>query len=75
MGFIKNFFLRRIVKSQLKNVPVDEQERITKLVEKNPELFQTLALEMQEKMKQGKDQMTAAMEVMQAHEEELKKVL
>jgi hypothetical protein len=45
------------------------------MVETNPDLFQKIGLEVQEKMKQGKDQMSATLEVMQAHQEELKKIM
>ncbi len=72
---IKDFFMKRLLKSQMKGVPEAEQERIIALVEKNPELFQKIAAEMQEKMKGGMDQMSAAMEVMKGHEQEIKKVM
>jgi hypothetical protein len=46
-----------------------------KLVQNNPELFQKIALEVQEKMKQGKDQMGATMEVVKKYEDQLKNVM
>jgi len=58
--------------TQMKNVPKDQQEQILTLFEKNPELFMNLGKEIQEEMKKGKDQMSAAMEVMKRHEAELK---
>ena len=61
-----------MLKSQLKDVPEAEQEKILKMVEENPELFQKIAMEAQQKIKEGKDQTTAMMEVMHTHEEELK---
>ena len=45
------------------------------MIEKNPQLFQTIAKEAQIKIKDGKDQMTAMMEIMQNHKEELKKAM
>jgi hypothetical protein len=69
------FLMRRMMKSKLKDVPAEEQDKMIAMVEKNPQLFQQIALEVQEKIKQGKDQMTATMEVMQAHQEELKKLM
>jgi len=72
---IKDFLLRKIIKSKLKDVPEAEQERIIALVEKNPELFQKIAMEAQEKMKGGKDQMAAMMEVMQKYQGELKELM
>jgi len=58
--------------TQMKNVPKDQQEQILTLFEKNPELFMNLGKEIQEEMKKGKDQMSAAMDVMKRHEAELK---
>jgi hypothetical protein len=72
---IKNFLMRKMLKSKMKDVPEAEQEKIFKAIETNPDLFQKIAVEVQAKMKEGKDQMTATMEVMQNHQEELKKVL
>ena len=69
---MKNFFLRKMMATQMKNVPKDQQEQILTLFEKNPELFMNLGKEIQEEMKKGKDQMSAAMEVMKRHEAELK---
>ncbi len=63
------------MKSKMKDVPEEQQEKILAAVEENPELFQKIALEVQEKMKGGKDQMAAAMEVMQKYQEELKGVV
>ena len=71
----KNFLLKKMLKSQLKEVPEAEQDKIIKMVEKNPKLFHTIAKEAQDKIKGGKDQMTAMMEVMQNHQEELKQAM
>jgi len=67
--------MKKMLKSQMKGVPEAEQEKILELIEKNPELFQKIGLEVQAKMKEGKDQMAATMEVMQAHQGELKNIL
>jgi len=67
--------MRKMLKSQMKGVPEAEQEKILKIVEENPELFQKIGLEVQAKMKEGKDQMSATMEVMQNHQSELKNIL
>jgi hypothetical protein len=74
MGF-KDFMMRKMLKAQLKGVPEEEQERILKLVTENPELFQKIGLEVQAKMKEGKSQQNAVMEVMMAHQDELRKVM
>ena len=72
---LKNFLMKKMLKSQLKGVPQDQQDKLIGMIEKNPQLFQTIATEAQAKMKDGKDQMTAMMEVMQNHQEELKKIM
>ncbi len=67
--------MKKMIKSKMKDVPEAEQEKMMKLITENPDLFQKIASETQEKMKGGKDQMSAAMEVMQAHQDELKKIM
>ncbi len=64
-----------MLKSKMKDIPADQQEKVFAAIEKNPKLFETIALEVQEKMKGGKDQMTATMEVMQKYQDQLKGVL
>ncbi|MFC1623510.1 hypothetical protein ACFL05_00095 [Patescibacteria group bacterium] len=67
--------MKKMLKSQMKGVPEAEQEKMIKLIEENPDLFQKIGLEVQEKMKEGKDQMAATMEVMQLHQDELKGIM
>lgn len=69
---MKNFLMRKMLASKMKGVPQAEQDKIFTMLEKNPEIFQKIALEVQEEMKKGKDQMTATMEVAKRHEDELK---
>lgn len=67
--------MKKMLKSKMKDMPEAEQEKMIKLVTENPELFQKIALEIQAKVKEGKDQTAASMEVMQSHQEELKKIM
>jgi hypothetical protein len=69
---IKDFLLRKTLEAKLKDVPKEEQEKMVKLVQDNPEFFQKVALEIQEKVKAGQDQMSAAMEVMEKYKGEIK---
>jgi hypothetical protein len=69
---MKTFLMKKMMASKLKDVPQSEQDKLFAMIEKNPELFQKIALEVQEKMKGGKDQMTATMEVSKKYELELK---
>ena len=64
-----------MLKAQLKNVPAAEQERLLAGFEKNPKLFENIAREVQEKVKQGKSQMLATMEVTKKYQKELKDAL
>ena len=64
-----------MLERQLSQVPVEQREKLIELVIKNPELFQKIAAEAQEKMKGGMDQMAAMMEVMQAHKDELQQIV
>ena len=64
--------MKKMMQRQMQGVPQDEQEKMIELVQKNPELFQKVASEIQEKVRQGKDQMAATMEVVKKYENELK---
>ncbi|HVS79710.1 MAG TPA: hypothetical protein VHF05_01900 [Candidatus Paceibacterota bacterium] len=72
---IKDFLMRKMMERQMQGVPKEEQEKMLTLVQNNPELFQKIATEVQEKMKQGKSQMAATQEVVQKYQDELKKVM
>ena len=71
----KNFLLKKMLDSQLKQVPSEQREMILKVVSENPDLFKKIAEEVQVKIKEGKDQQSAAMEVMMSHQAELQKAL
>lgn len=64
-----------MLKSQMKDVPAEQQEKVFKMIEENPQFFETIATEVQAKISQGKDQMTAVIEVMTTHKDELQKML
>lgn len=72
---IKNFLMKKMLASQMKGVPQAEQDKIFTMIEKNPELFQKIGLEVQEEMKKGTDQMAATMAVVKRYEDELKKII
>jgi hypothetical protein len=69
---IKSFLMRKMLGNQMKGVPQAEQEKVFAMLEKNPELFQKIAVEVQAEMKKGKDQMAATMEVVKKYENDLK---
>ena len=70
-----NFIMKQAMKSQLKNVPKEQQEKIMELIDKNPEFFTKLAEKVKNKIDSGKPQMSAMMEVMQENKEELQRML
>jgi 2-phosphoglycerate kinase len=72
---IKNFLMKKMLASKMKGVPQEEQDKLFTMIEKNPELFQKIALEVQEEMKKGKDQMAATMEISKKYEADLKGLL
>ena len=72
---LKTFLMRKMLASKMKDVPKDQQEKIFNAIETNPDLFNKIAQEVQEKVKQGKDQMSASMEVMQKYQKELQSAI
>ncbi len=75
MSFFKNFLMKQMVKKQMKGMPEGEQARVLKMVEENPDLFSKIAEETQAKIKQGKGQMEASIEVMKKYQDEIRKVM
>ncbi|HPS21559.1 MAG TPA: hypothetical protein PLO44_02010 [Candidatus Paceibacterota bacterium] len=69
----KNFLLKKMLRKQ--GVPESQIDMVINMMEKNPELFKTIASEIQAKVKGGMDQMQASMEVMTKYEAELKKLI
>ncbi len=69
---MKSFLLKKMLTTQMKGVPEEEQNKMMAMIEKNPELFQKIAVEAQEEMKKGKSQMTAIMDTVKKYEEELR---
>ena len=56
-------------------VPEDQIDMVLNMMEKDPELFKKIAEETQQKIKSGMDQQTAAMQVMQKYQDDLKKLV
>jgi len=67
--------MKQLVKSKLKALPEIQQQQIMKLLENNPDFFMKIAGEIQQKVKQGQNEELAAMEVMKAHETDLRSLL
>ena len=69
----QNFLLKKMLQKQ--GVPEAQIDMFVKMIEKNPDLFKTIAEEMQQKTKEGMNQMQAGMIVMKKYESELKKLV
>ena len=59
----------------MKNLPKDQRDKMIKLITDNPEFFEKISKEIQESMKNGKDQVAATMEVMRKHQAELQRLM
>ncbi|MBY0309816.1 hypothetical protein K2Q16_01585 [Patescibacteria group bacterium] len=71
-GKLKQFALKKVVQSQMKNAPADQQEMILAMLEKDPAMFEKIAKEMQEELKKnGNNQMAAAMKVLPKYQKEI----
>ena len=69
----KNFLLKKMLRTQ--GVPEAQIDMVIAMMEKNPELFKKIAEEIQAKIKEGTDQQSASVEIMQKYEGELKKLV
>lgn len=67
--------MKKMLKSQLKGIPEAEQDRIIDIVTKNPQLFEKIGKEVQEKVKGGMNQMEATKRVMDKYKSEIEKVM
>ncbi len=75
-GKLKNFAVKKVIESQLKNVPADQRAMIMALIEKDPALFEKVAKELQAEMKSnGNNQMNAAMKVLPRYQKEILAVM
>lgn len=72
---LKEFLMKKMLKSQMKGIPEAEQDKIIALVEKNPELFQKIALEVKAEMDKGVEQQAATMKIMMKYQAELKGIM
>jgi hypothetical protein len=75
-GKVKNFAMKKLLQSQMKNVPEDQQQMIMEMLEKDPALFEKIAKEMQAELKaNGNNQMAAATKVLPKYQQEIMAVM
>ncbi len=60
----------------MKGVPVEQQQMIIEMLEKDPQLFEKIAKEMQAELKaNGNNQMQAAMKVLPKYQKEITSIM
>lgn len=73
---MKQFAMKKVLQSQMKNVPEDQQKMIMEMLEKDPALFEKIAKEMQAELKaNGNNQMAAAMKVLPRYQQQILAVM
>lgn len=68
---ISGLLLQKLARKQLEGLPPEQRDMFMRMLEKNPQLFVTIAQEVQVKMTSGMEQMAAAQAVFASHESEL----
>ena len=70
-----NFFMKALLKKQMKGVPEADIEKFIAMVEKNPDFFKQVAEEAQKKIATGMGQQEAVMAVLADKQTELAQVM
>ena len=70
-----NFILKSLIKQRLKGVPEDQIDMLIAMVEKNPEFFQKLAVDIKAKTATGMSEEQAAQELMASYGPEFREML
>jgi len=72
---VKDFFMKKMLEKQLKDLPADQRNKMIAVISENPEFFQKIAEEIKAEQKSGKDQMAATMTVMRKNQGALQKIM
>ncbi|MEX0933864.1 MAG: hypothetical protein WD003_01200 [Candidatus Paceibacterota bacterium] len=72
---LKDYFMKKMLERQLKDLPESQREMVKGALEKNPELFKKIAEEVKRETKKGIPEAAATMQVMRKHQGELQKLL
>ncbi len=71
-GKLKQYALKKVLESQMKDAPPEQKQMIMTMIEKDPALFEKIAKDMQEELKRnGNNQMAAAMKVLPKFQKEI----
>lgn len=71
---IKEFFLKRMMESQLKNVPQEYRDKAIKAFSDNPDFFNEIAQEVKRLTENGMSQTEAVQKVLLTRQEEVKNI-
>jgi effector-binding domain-containing protein len=75
-GKLKNFALKKVIDTQMKNVPPEQKQMIMEMLEKDPALFEKIAKEIQAELKSnGNNQMAAATKVLPKYQNEIMAIM
>jgi hypothetical protein len=72
---LKDFLTRKMLTSQLGEVPAEDREKLMGAIEENPELFRKIAEDVEAGVRAGKDKMAVTFEIVEKYKTELAKVL
>lgn len=71
-GKFKNFAIKKMLDTQMKDVPEDQKRMIMEMLEKDPVLFEKIAKEIQAELKtNGNNQMAAATKVLPKYQAQI----
>jgi hypothetical protein len=75
-GKMKNFAMKKMLESQMKDAPEDQKKMVIEMLEKDPQLFEKIAKEMQAELKaNGNNQMAAATKVLPKYQKEIMAIM
>ena len=67
--------MKQAMKSQLKGLPQEQQDKLLATMEKDPEFFENIAKQIKQKEKEGKGKMEASMQVMRENQDKLRRLM
>ena len=71
----KEFLMKKLIASKLKDLPKAQQEMIMRLVTKNPKLFEEIAIKIKKKTDAGANEMMATQTVMKEYQGQIQKLM
>lgn len=72
---VKDFLIKKLVQSKMKDMPKEQQDMIIALVSENPEFFKKIQGQIEAKKKGGQNEQMAMMQVMRENQTEIQKLV